>query len=66
MRNVKITILLTALLLFLGLLLNACKPQTNEIAPPVGALLGTNGLSAPERQKFYHLPEGSELYPYRR
>lgn len=67
MRNVKITIVLTALLLCCGLLLNACKPKTNEgagITVPAGALLGTNGLSDAERQKFYHLPEGSELYPY--
>ncbi|HTG14534.1 MAG TPA: di-heme-cytochrome C peroxidase [Blastocatellia bacterium] len=67
MRNAKITILLTALLLGLGLLLTACEPKTRESlepSAPAGALLGTNGLSAPERQKFYHLPEGSELYPY--
>lgn len=64
MRNVKITILLTVLLVCLGLLLNACGPTPEVITVPVGALLGTNGLSESERQKFYHLAEGSELFPY--
>lgn len=65
MRNLKIAILLTSLLLCLGLLLTACaKKGKGEPAAPSGALLGTNGLSESERQKFYHLPEGSELYPY--
>lgn len=26
--------------------------------------IGENGLSGPDRERFYHLPEGSELYPY--
>lgn len=63
MRNVKITLLLTVLVLCLGMLLNACKPP-EVITVPVGAMVGINGLSATDRQKFYHLPEGSELYPY--
>lgn len=65
MRNLKVVILLTSLLLCIGLLLSACtKTGKEEPTAASGALLGTNGLSASERQKFYHLPEGSELYPY--
>lgn len=60
----------TACLFFsFSLLFSGCNnsPKPNEpISPPpvVGTVLGSNGLSAAERQKFYHLPEGSELYPY--
>jgi cytochrome c peroxidase len=68
MRNLKITIFITSLLLCLGLLLSACvkiaKEEASSSLPPAGVLLGANGLSASERQKFYHLAEGSELYPY--
>src|SRR4051812_28021167 len=67
MRNLKIIVFLSSLLLCFGLLASACKIPKEEAASstvPLGALLGTNGLSALERQKFYHLPEGSELFPY--
>ena len=65
MRNLKIAFFLTSSLLCLGLLISACKIPTKKASSiPAGVLLGTNGLSATERQKFYHLPEGSELYPY--
>lgn len=66
MRNVKCAVALTALILCVGMLFNACERKTTEPEPvaPAGSLLGTNGLSASERQKFYHIPEGSELYPY--
>jgi len=67
MRNLKIIIFLSSLLLCLGLLASACKIPKEEAATsttPAGTLLGINGLSVPERPKFYHLPEGSELYPY--
>lgn len=57
------------LLLSVGLLFIGCdKASTDKGAAatvvPAGAVIGTNGLSDAERQKFYHLPEGSELYPY--
>ena len=65
MRNLKMGVLLTSMLVCLGLVFSAwAKTGKREPTTAYGALLGTNGLSAPERQKFYHLPEGSELYPY--
>src|SRR5215217_3203349 len=67
MRNLKITVFIAAVLLCPALLIGACRIPREEAAspaPPAGVLLGANGLAAPERQKFYHLPEGSELYPY--
>ena len=38
-------------------------PGTPTPAPPAGGI-AENGLSGADRQNFYHLPEGSELYPY--
>lgn len=68
MRHLKIVILLTSLLFCSAAMLSACvkipKEEAASSLPPAGTLLGTNGLSMPERQKFYHLSEGSELYPY--
>lgn len=57
---------LISLLLCVGLLFISCDktPADKGAAAPAGAVIGTNGLSDAERQKFYHLPEGSELYPY--
>src|SRR5262245_57271339 len=57
---------LASLLLSLGLLFSSCDKPPVVITPtvPVGAVIGVNGLSATEREQFYHTPEGSELYPY--
>ena len=49
------------------LLAVACKPKTvgnSNTTPSSSLIVAENGLSGAERQKFYHLPEGSELYPY--
>lgn len=54
------------------LLVIACKPKSNNNAPPAttpgltgsGSVVAANGLSPTERATFYHLAEGSELYPY--
>lgn len=47
------------------LLVVSCNRNTvpTPPAPPAG-IIAENGLSGAERQNFYHLPEGSELYPY--
>src|ERR1700682_2599387 len=51
------------------LLVVSCKrntvtpPNAPSPAPPSG-IIAENGLSGSDRQNFYHLPEGSELYPY--
>ena len=37
-------------------------PGTSTPAPPSG--IAENGLSGADRQNFYHLAEGSELFPY--
>ncbi len=57
---------LASLLLSLGLLFSSCDKPSVVITPsvPPGAIIGINGLSATERQQFYHTPEGSELFPY--
>lgn len=44
------------------LLVVSCN-RTTPPAPPTGSF-GENGLSGADRQNFYHLPEGSEVYPY--
>src|SRR6266550_2974802 len=52
------------------LLAVACKPQnggnTNSTPSPSSSPLaiGQNGLSGADRQNFYHLAEGSEIFPY--
>ena len=54
------------------LLAVACKPEkggnTNSTPSPSPSsspsAIAENGLSGADRQNFYHLPEGSELYPY--
>lgn len=47
----------------------SCKPKPTAPAtptppPPSGVINASNGLSGADQQNFYHLPEGSELYPY--
>ena len=64
------TILISLCLILL--LVIACKPKNNNNAPPAttpgvigsGSVVAANGLSGTERTTFYHLAEGSELYPY--
>ncbi|MGH9873923.1 MAG: di-heme-cytochrome C peroxidase [Pyrinomonadaceae bacterium] len=52
------------------LLIAACKPKNNNAGTPTpgatesGSAVAANGLSVTERATFYHLAEGSELYPY--
>src|SRR6266550_2107938 len=52
------------------LLAVACKPQnggnTNSTPSPSSSpsAIGQNGLSGADRQNFYHLAEGSEIFPY--
>ncbi len=63
------TLMMACLFFSVSLLFAGCNnpPKPNEPAAPMpatGAVLGSNGLSTAERQKFYHLAEGSELYPY--
>src|SRR5215216_995686 len=64
MRNLKITVFLASLLLCMAACIRIAKEEAASPSAPVGAVLGVNGLATSERQKFYHLPEGSELYPY--
>jgi hypothetical protein len=48
------------------LALSACTAEEAPPAPaepPLPDVIGSNGLSPEERQEFYHLPEGSELFP---
>jgi cytochrome c553 len=58
-----------ALCVFL-LLLGSCNrpqptpPVTPTPAQPDTTIPANNGLSGADQQNFYHLPEGSELYPY--
>ncbi|HEV2826284.1 MAG TPA: di-heme-cytochrome C peroxidase [Pyrinomonadaceae bacterium] len=42
------------------------KTSTTPTPAPGGTtvVVGENGLSGADRQNFYHLPEGSELFPY--
>jgi hypothetical protein len=42
------------------------KTSSTPTPAPDGAtvVVGENGLSGVDRQNFYHLPEGSELFPY--
>jgi mono/diheme cytochrome c family protein len=58
--------LAAAALLFIGALTWAMRPVTKDLperlsypAPP----LGSNGLTAAEREQYYHLSEGGEAYP---
>lgn len=51
------------------LLIAACRdPNTNKNSPPPppgnGPVIADNGLSGADREAFYHIAEGSELYPY--
>jgi hypothetical protein len=54
------------------LLTAACNPKNNNNAPPAttprvegpSLVVEANGLDGKERENFYHLAEGSELYPY--
>lgn len=63
----KISRLLVCLIL---LLVVACTPKkggnSNTTPSPSSSpsAIVENGLSGADRQNFYHLPEGSELYPY--
>lgn len=56
-------------LFVLLLLVVSCKPKTTPpVTPtpvsPSGTIGANNGLSGADQQNFYHLHEGSELYPY--
>ena len=64
MKTPKISVCLILLLAV------ACTPKkggnTNTTPSPSSSpsAIAENGLSGADRQNFYHLPEGSELYPY--
>ena len=41
------------------------RPPVRQLPRPLAPLIvADNGLSGVDRQNFYHLPEGSELFPY--
>ncbi|MGI9068042.1 MAG: di-heme-cytochrome C peroxidase [Pyrinomonadaceae bacterium] len=43
---------------------NKVSPPGPPTPAPPSNIIAENGLSGADRQNFYHLPEGSELYPY--
>ena len=56
-----------ALVVLLGLGLSACKdrkPDPTPPPPPPPPPVDTTGLSAADRDQFYHLAEGSEILPF--
>jgi len=59
-------VLLVAVVVFAGMVAWSLRPVTRDLPesltyPPAPS--GTNGLSAEERQQYYHLTEGGELFP---
>jgi cytochrome c553 len=65
MKSLKLS-LCVILLLAVSCKPTATPPVTPTPAPPSGTTitLANNGLSGGDQQNFYHLAEGSELYPY--
>ncbi|HEV7472843.1 MAG TPA: di-heme-cytochrome C peroxidase, partial [Pyrinomonadaceae bacterium] len=58
-------LLCVILLLFVSCNKTPTPPATPTPAPTPGVVSkATNGLAGPDQQAFYHLPEGSELFPF--
>ena len=65
-RRMPAIVLLAAVLLFAGRVAWLLRPVTKDLPESLTypqAPSGTNGLSAEERQQYYHLTEGGELFP---